>query len=83
MPLLPGFLEGTWIVRCQRGHDDQVEDITANHDCEKCGMQSVHDGYANVVCPDGHATHVEGITRSHLCTQPLPSGGICGKQCRR
>ena len=79
-----GFLDGTWIVRCRRGHDDQVEDITRNHDCEHdCDEKSVDDGSANVVCPDGHATHVEGITRSHLCTYPLPQGGVCGKQCRR
>ena len=80
---MPGFLDGTWIVRCPKGHDDQVDDITRNHDCETCGEKAVDDGNANVVCPDGHATHVGGITRSHLCTFNLPGGGICGKQCRR
>jgi hypothetical protein len=76
-------LEGTWIVRCPRGHDDQVDDITCNHDCEKCGLKSVDGGTADVVCPDGHATRVGGVTRTHSCTFPLPGGGICGKQCRR
>jgi len=80
-----GFLEGTFIVRCPRGHDDQVEDITRNHDCSHgdCGLRSVDDGRATVLCPDGHANHVEGITRQHKCTFPLPSGGECAKQCRR
>jgi hypothetical protein len=78
-----GFLVGTFIVRCPNGHDDQVEDITRNHDCEWCGAKAVDGGRARVVCPDGHATHVEGITRQHKCTQPLPGGGECAKQCRR
>jgi hypothetical protein len=80
-----GFLEGTWVVRCSRGHDDTVDGITRNHDCESrgCGQKSVDEGEANVVCPDGHATHVGGVTRTHLCTFPLQGGGICGKQCRR
>jgi hypothetical protein len=78
-----GFLEGTWIVRCRNGHDDQVDGITRNHDCEECPEKSVDGGNANVVCPDGHATHVGGVTRDHLCTHQLSNGGICGKQCRR
>ena len=78
-----GFLEGTWIVRCRNGHDDQVDGITRNHDCEKCGVKSVDGGTADVVCPAGHATRVGGVTRDHACSFPLPSGGICGKQCRR
>jgi len=80
-----GFLEGTWIVRCEDGHDDKVEDITRNHTCE-CGKKSVDGGTAIVVCPDGHGgkeNKVEGITRQHQCQHPLPGGGICGKQCRR
>lgn len=83
---MPGFLEGTFIVRCPNGHDDQVENITHNHDCEKCGAKAVDDGRANVVCPDGHGgpeNHVEAITRQHQCQHPMPGGGICGKQCRR
>lgn len=80
---MAGFLRGTWIVRCPKGHDDQVEDITKDHDCEKCDAKAVDSGSANVVCPHGHATHVEGITESHLCSEPLPGGGICGMQCRR
>lgn len=78
-----GFLRGTWIVRCPNGHDDQVDDITRNHDCEKCGAKAVDGGTANVVCPDGHATRVTGVTESHLCSYPLPGGGTCGKQARR
>ena len=78
-----GFLRGTWIVRCPNGHDDQVDDITRNHDCETCDAKSVDGGSANVVCPDGHATHVEGVTESHACSFKLPNGGICRKQCRR
>ena len=78
-----GFLVGTFIVRCPNGHDDQVENITRNHDCEKCGAKAVDGGKAKVVCPDGHATPVEAITRQHKCTQPLPGGGECAKQCLR
>ena len=82
---MAGFLEGTYIVRCANGHDDQVEDITRNHDCEHDDdLKSVDDGRANLVCPDGHGdNHVEGITREHTCNHALPTGGICGKQCRR
>ena len=29
---MAGFLEGTFIVRCPNGHDDQVENITHNHE---------------------------------------------------
>ena len=82
-PLSAQFLRGTWIVRCKSGHDDRVEGLTRNHDCEKCGEKSVNGGKARVVCPDGHARQVEGITESHLCQETLASGGICGKQCRR
>lgn len=49
-----GFLEGTWIVRCPNGLDDQVEDITRNHNCEKCGTKAVNNGRANVVCGLDH-----------------------------
>lgn len=76
-------LRGTWIVRCPNGHDDQVDDITCNHDCEKCDAKAVDGGRAMVVCPAGHATQVTGITESHLCNYRLPNGGICGQQCRR
>jgi hypothetical protein len=80
-----GFLVGTWKVRCENGHDDQVEDITRNHTCEHsgCGKKSVDGGKAKVVCPDGHATQVEGVTRQHKCTQKLDNGGECAKQCLR
>lgn len=78
-----GFLRGTFIVRCPAGHDDQVDGITRNHDCEKCGRKAVDEGSANVVCPDGHATPVEGVTESHSCTSQVQSGALCGKQCRR
>lgn len=79
-----GFLRGTFVVRCPNGHDDTVEGITRNHDCEKCGSKAVDGGTAMVVCPDGHATRVEGVTEGHLCTQPIDDQGhLCGKQCRR
>lgn len=81
-----GFLEGTYYVRCKNGHDDKVEDITRNHDCETCGEQSVDGGTAILVCPDGHGgkeNQVQGITRQHQCQAKLSGGGICGKQCRR
>src|SRR5262249_27821308 len=83
-----GFLEGTFIVRCKNGHDDKVENLTRNHTCEHegGGLKSVDGGTAIVVCPDGHGgpeNRVEGITRQHQCQTKLPSGGICGKQCRR
>ncbi len=78
-----GFLVGTWVVRCENNHDDQVEALTRNHDCEKCGKKSVDGGKAKVVCPDNHATQVEGVTRQHKCDFKLDSGGECGKQCLR
>lgn len=87
-----GFLDGTFYVRCSRGHDDKVEGITRNHDCEgrvngrKCNEKSVDGGTAIVVCPDGHGgpeNRVERITRQHQCQTKLPNGGICGKQARR
>jgi hypothetical protein len=85
---MAGFLEGTFIVRCRNGHDNQVENITRNHDCDVsgCGAKSVDEGTANVVCPRGHGgpeNHVEGVTRQHQCQHPEPSGGICGLPCRR
>lgn len=80
---LAGFLRGTFVVRCGRGHDDIVEGITRNHDCEKCGTQCVDEGTAYVVCPLGHATRVEGITESHNCSFPTGNGSVCNQQCRR
>ena len=81
---MAGFLEGTFIVRCKNGHDDQVDGITANHSCSQGDDDAaVSDGTAKVVCPDNHATQVGGVTRDHACTFPLPSGGVCGKECRR
>jgi hypothetical protein len=77
-----GFLEGTWKVRCPKGHDDIVENITRNHTCEECGVKAVDDGRAIVLCPDGHENRVEGITRRHLCQYKLPNGNACGKECR-
>ena len=35
------FIEGTFIVRCQNGHDDQVDSVTHNHDCDECGAKAV------------------------------------------
>ena len=79
-----GFLRGTFVVRCPNGHDDTVEGITRNHDCEKCDKKSVDEGTAMIVCPDGHATRVEGITEGHLCTEVIDDAGHqCAKQCRR
>ena len=73
-----GFLEGTWIVQCEKGHCDKVTALTRNHTCESkgCGRQSVNGGAARVVCPNGHTSLVSGITRSHKCPE-------CGKECRR
>jgi hypothetical protein len=73
-----GFLEGTWVVRCPRGHDDYVTDITRNHDCETCNTKAISDGAGRVVCPNGHASFVSGVTRQHKC----PEQG-CGLECRR
>ncbi len=70
------FLRGKWIVRCVNGHDDEVDGITKNHDCDTCDKKSVDNGTANVVCPNGHASPVGGITESHICPE-------CDLQCRR
>lgn len=69
-------LMGTWIVRCRNGHDDRVDDITCNHDCDHCDDKSVTDGAANVVCPLGHVSIVGGVTTTHACP-------TCGRECRR
>ena len=72
MPLL-----GTWIIWCPNGHQDEVNDVTDNHDCTVCGNQTVNGGAAIPVCPNGH--HVDivgGVTTSHLCS-------VCGDECRR
>jgi hypothetical protein len=71
-------LRGTWKVRCPDGHDDIVEGVTCNHDCEGCGKKAVSGGNARVVCPKGHASPVSGITESHRCPEDN-----CGLQCRR
>ena len=78
-----GMLIGTFKVRCPAGHDDIVEGITRNHDCETCDAKSVDSGKAMVVCPIGHATQVALVTRSHRCTFQLPDGSVCGKECKR
>jgi hypothetical protein len=70
------MLEGTWIVRCPNGHDNEVGGITRNHDCTNCGAQSVSDGGATVVCPNNHTSGVGGVTRHHPCP-------TCGAECRR
>ena len=75
-------LAGTWKVRCPKGHDDIVEDITCNHTCEKCREKAFSDGVGDVVCPDGHANHVstgnrnerDKWLRSLKCSK-------CGKEC--
>lgn len=77
-----GCLAGTWKVRCPKGHDDIVEQITCNHICEKCGAKAFTDGNGYIVCPDGHANHVKTGNRnqrdkwllSYKCEK-------CGKEC--
>jgi hypothetical protein len=94
-----GFLRGKFVVRCSDGHDDTVDGITSNHDCEhkdasghECGKKSVDDGKANVVCPKLHATEVSDITESHKCSYKYEkdtpddgkkAGEVCGLECRR
>jgi hypothetical protein len=73
-------LIGTWVVRCQNGHDNMVSNVTINHSCETrgCGIKSVSEGAAWVVCPRNkdHCDWVSGITKQHECE-------TCGAQCRR
>lgn len=68
---------GTWIVRCPRGHDDQVTEGTCQHVCEQCGTQVFAGDVVTVVCPSGHPNRVRtgGRMTSWKCK--------CGKQCRR
>lgn len=75
-------LAGTWKVRCPKGHDDIVEDITCNHTCEKCGEKAFSDGVGNVVCPDGHANRVSTGNRNERDNwlQSLKCSK-CGKEC--
>jgi len=79
-----GCLVGTWYVQCTRGHIDQVDDITCNHNCSQCTFEnkSVDDGTAMVVCPYGHATRVEDHTSSHLCSYRYSNGNVCNTECR-
>jgi hypothetical protein len=51
-------LAGRWKVRCPNGHDDIVDQVTCNHNCDECGAQAFKDGEGNVVCPNGHVNHV-------------------------
>ncbi|MCU1284068.1 MAG: hypothetical protein JWO13_418 [Acidobacteriales bacterium] len=75
-------LYGKWKVRCHKGHDDIVEDVTCNHTCEKCGDQALTEGSGSVVCPQGHPNVVSTGTknerdkwlRSYKCRQ-------CGMEC--
>ncbi len=75
-------LAGKWKVRCPRGHDDIVEDVTCNHACEKCGAKAFSDGVGDVVCPDGHANHVSTGNRNERdkWLQRLKCSK-CGKEC--
>lgn len=78
-----GYLHGTYVVRCPKGHDDRVDDYTRNHKCEKCGAKAVVNGKAIIVCPDGHTNQVSGVTESFRCKFKLVGGKLCGKECRR
>lgn len=70
-----GALQGTYKVICNNGHVDTVDGITEDHDCEKCGQQSVGSGSANILCgPNDHKNWVEGVTTGHKC-------GVCGAEC--
>ncbi len=75
-------LVGTWKVRCPKGHDDIVEEITCNHTCEKCGAKALSDGVGDVVCPGGHANHVSTGNRKERgkWLQSLKCSK-CGKEC--
>jgi hypothetical protein len=75
-----GGLEGAFIVRCQNGHDNIVNGVTVQHNCETagCGIKSVVDGGAWVVCPvnkNHRPDWCDGVTRQHQCS-------TCGTQCR-
>ena len=75
-------LAGTWKVRCPKGHDDIVEDITCNHTCEKCNTKAFSDGVGDIVCPDGHANPVRTGNRNERekWLQSLKCSK-CGKEC--
>jgi len=69
---------GTWIVRCPKGHDDEVTEGTCQHVCEKCGTQVFSGNVVTVVCTKGHANRVDTGDRmtSWKCSN-------CGTECRR
>jgi hypothetical protein len=76
------YLWGTWIVRCPKGHDDKVEDGTAQHKCEKCGLQVFKDGKVTAVCPKGHPNVIElkGRTESATCKVADCKSECCRKK---
>lgn len=79
-------LVGTWWVRCPKGHVDTVEDVTCNHDCEKCDTNAFSNGNGTVVCPVGHNNYVRTGSRwergkwlkSYRCRT-----ADCGRECCR
>lgn len=78
----PDYLWGTWVVRCPNGHDDIVTGGTAQHKCEKCGVQVFKDGKVTVVCPKGHAneTTLHGKTQSVICKVADCKSECCRKK---
>ncbi len=74
------YLVGKWVVRCPKNHDDTVDEGTAQHRCETCGLQVFDEETVTVVCPANHPNRVKivGRTESIVCREPG-----CGKQCRR
>ena len=79
-------LVGTWWVRCPNGHIDTVEDVTCNHDCEKCPARAFSNGNGTVVCPVGHNNYVQTGSSSErrrwLKTYRCRTAG-CGRECCR
>jgi hypothetical protein len=72
-----------WVYCPKCGMADKVSDVTLNHNCSKCGTQTVRNGEGIVECEKGHhppGNRVSGVTRQHRCEQPMPGGGVCGRQ---
>jgi len=94
-PEAQACLVGTWVVRCPDGHDNTVNDITCQHECEttlpsgqKCGKQVFDGSWVTVVCPDqgAHPNRVnagEGRDGNRDTWLKSKKCDTCGKECNR
>jgi hypothetical protein len=76
---------GTWFVRCPNGHVDQVDKVTCQHECEKCGAQAFSGGDVTVVCPNGHDNRLVNTGNRDQTSQWASSlrCRTCGAECRQ